>query len=414
MSNTKKTVSEHRLFVLSALERLENGELATLVLKDAPVESHRLCQEILLGVQRWNGSLVKMIQSNVKRKPKTWIQRLLKMALYELYFMNQAPHAVINEAVEICKQSKYKAQSNFVNAVLRQINYPAGVYANENFPDWLKNLWSQNGQWLKSLQKPPKSGVVFLSKTIPDSYKNLVERHCTIEGTLVPGVIYSTQKGPISTWQGYDDGEWWIMNPAAVHTVDFALSALPTINKVSALDMCAAPGGKTFRLKSRGISVVSMDISRSRLNRLEENAKRLGLSVDVIAQDATLFNPDLGTFDLVLLDAPCSGLGVIRKHPEIRWNRTLADVKSNALLQMRLLQTASRYVADNGRLVYCVCSLHPEEGDKVIHNFMEKNPDWQLHSEWKTPIHSSNVHQELLDGFQVYIFEKKINSDMNK
>ena len=130
-------MSEHRLFVLGALERLENGELATFVLKDSPAESHRLCQELIFGIQRWNGSLTKMIQSNVKKKPKAWVERLLKMALYELYFMKQAPHAVINEAVEICKQSKYKAQSNFVNAVLRQINYQQ-VCMPMVFPDWLK------------------------------------------------------------------------------------------------------------------------------------------------------------------------------------------------------------------------------------------------------------------------------------
>ena len=128
--------------------------------------------------------------------------------------------------------------------------------------------------------------------------------------------------------------------------------------------------------------MVSMDMSRSRLHRLEENAKRLGLSVDVIEQDATLYNPDLGTFDLVLLDAPCSGLGVIRKHPEIRWNRGFADVKSNAVLQLRLLQTASgRYVGEDGRLAYCVCSLHPEEGSGVIQKFLASNilsGDWRM------------------------------------
>ena len=109
--------------------------MATFILKDAPVGTHGLCQEILLGIQRWKGSLDKMIQSNVKRSPKSWVKRLLRLSLYELYFLQRPRHAVINEAVELCKQSKYKAQSSFVNAVLRQMKFPDGVYANENFPD---------------------------------------------------------------------------------------------------------------------------------------------------------------------------------------------------------------------------------------------------------------------------------------
>ena len=407
MSNTNKSVSEHRVFVLNALERVEKGELATYVLSDAPVDIHGLCQEMVLGIQRWSGSLDKMIQANVKRKPKTWVRRLLKMALYELYFLQKPRHAVINEAVEICKQSKYKAQSNFVNAVLRQIEFPDGVYANENFPDWLKELWAQNGRWLKSLQIPPKSGVVFVSKKVSQSYKELVDKHCTIEDIPIDGVVYSNQNGPIAKWVGYSEGEWWIMNPAAVYTADLAYDAVEKQNDIRALDMCAAPGGKTFRLKSHGASVVSMDISRSRLTRLEENARRLQLDIEIVQQDATKFNADLGTFDLVLLDAPCSGLGVIRKHPEIRWNRSLMDIKSNAILQQRLLNTASKYVNSDGVLAYCVCSLHPLEGERVIQQFLETNSSWTIRKSWKTPIDSKWVQEELLDGFQLYILQAK-------
>ena len=222
MSNLQKSVSEHRVFLLTALERVENGEMATTVLKDAPVATHGLCTEILLGIQRWKGSLDNMIQSNVKRTPKTWIKRLLRMALYELYFLQRPKHAVINEAVELCKQSKYKAQSNFVNAVLRQMKFPDGVYANENFPEWLKELWSQNGKWLKSLQVPPKSGVVFASQKVDDVYTKIVDSYCTVEDVPVDGVIYTNQKGPIAKWIGYSDGAWWIMNPAAVYAVDLS------------------------------------------------------------------------------------------------------------------------------------------------------------------------------------------------
>ena len=405
MSNTQKSVSEHRVFVLSALERIEVGEMTTNVLKDAPVDTHGLCQEIVYGVQRWKGSLDKMIQSNVKRKPKAWVRRLLYMALYELYFLEKPSHAVINEAVELCKQSKYKAQSSFVNAVLRQMTFPEGVYANENFPKWLFDLWAQNGRWLKSLQIPPKSGMIFGSQVIPDRYKDLVERPCKVENVEVNGAVYTNQKGPIANWVGYEDGEWWIMNPAAVHITDLAYNAVDKRDSITVLDMCAAPGGKTFRLKSYGASVTSMDISRTRLVRLKENARRLKMSINIVEQDATQYNSTLGLFDLVLLDAPCSGLGVIRKHPEVRWNRTIADVKSNVILQKALLQMACQYVKDGGVLAYCVCSLHPDEGKGVVQHFLHQNPNWTIIKTWTTSVDSKQIEHELLDGFQLYILQ---------
>ena len=163
MSNLQKSVSEHRVFVLTALERVENGEMATTVLQDAPAEYHGLCQEILLGIQRWKGSLDRMIQSNVKRTPKLWIRRLLRMALYELYFLQRPGHAVINESVELCKQSKYRAQAGFVNAVLDRYSSPMRCMRMKT-PQWLKELWAQNGKWLKSMQVPPKSGRICFTK----------------------------------------------------------------------------------------------------------------------------------------------------------------------------------------------------------------------------------------------------------
>ena len=129
------------------------------------------------------------------------------------------------------------------------------------------------------------------------------------------------------------------------------------------------------------------------------------MDVQIVEQDATHYDPNLGLFDLVLLDAPCSGLGVVRKHPEIRWNRALVDVKSNGILQRKLLQTASKYVKSNGVLAYCVCSLHPEEGGEVIEHFLNLNPTWKISKTWITPVDSKLVQEELLDGFQLYILE---------
>ena len=406
MSSTSKSISEHRIFVLSALERIENGEMATVILKDAPQQYLALCQEMIYGIQRWKGSLEKMIQLNVRKRPKLWTRRLLSMALYELYFLKRPPHAVINEAVELCNQSKFKKQSKFVNAFLRQAKLPENVYANDNFPPWLMDLWSQDGRWLKSLQVPPKSGVVFFDRAIPDTYQSIVERPCTINTEPVRGVVYSNQTGPVSGWQGYNEGDWWIMNPAAAYVVDVAVSHVVFKDSFRALDMCAAPGGKSFRLKSYGAEVTSMDMSSARLSRLEENAARLCLDINIIQHDGTKYDDSFGEFDLVLLDAPCSGLGVVRKHPEARWNRTITDVRSNAILQRKLLSCASQYVTGQGVLAYCVCSLHPVEGVEIINAFVETNPEWTVVQEWRTPIGSKSAMTELLDGFQLFVLKR--------
>ena len=125
-----------------------------------------------------------------------------------------------------------------------------------------------------------RSQESFLSlKVYQMEYQELVDRPCAIDNKQINGVVYTNQKGAIARWHGYEQGEWWIMNPAAVHAVDLAYRAVDKTGTITALDMCAAPGGKTFRLKSHGASVVSMDISRTRLSRLEENAKRLNMDV---------------------------------------------------------------------------------------------------------------------------------------
>jgi len=407
-SDIPNEISDHRAFLIVALERVEQGEMATVVLKDAPMNSYSLCQEILLGCQRWHGSLEHIIRLNARKTPKKGVRRILKLALYELYFLQKPPHAVIDQAVRLCKRSKFKAQHRFVNAFLRQVKYPEGVYANQNFPDWLMDLWKQNGRWLKSLQEPPKSGMVFVDSSSEKNYQEAIETQCTVDTEIVTGCFYSTQSGPISKWQGYDAGEWWIMNPAAVYVVDKMFTHI-TKSAPRVLDMCAAPGGKAFRMASLGATVTAMDISRSRISRLLENRERLKMPsemIDIVEQDGLVHNPLLDKFDAVLLDAPCSGLGVIRKHPEIRWNRSLVDVQANAILQRRLLQTASMYVSENGILAYCVCSLHPLEGQDVVDAFKQKNNGWNIIDIWTTPIDSQHIQEEKLDGFQLFILKR--------
>ncbi len=410
--NKISKVTPYRIFVLQALERVENGQLANIVLKDSPTENYALCQEMLYGCLRWQGSLDKMIVHNAKKRPKKAIRRILRMALYELYFMKKSKHAVIDQAVELCKMSKNHRAHKFVNAFLRQAEFPQGVYANENFPDWLVELWSQAGPWLKSLQDTPRVSMAFHSAQAMNEYSDVYESDCTVNGQSIANMMYGNQSGPITQWKGFADGHWWIMNPAAATVVDKTMEQV-TMSNPSVLDICAAPGGKSFRFNSLGANVTAMDVDEKRLKLFKENCKRLGISIPTHVQDGQTHNPQMGTFDVVFLDAPCSGLGVIRKHPEIRWNRTLSDIQSSALLQRNLLETSKNYVNENGILAFCVCSLHPLEGQNVVNDFLhdsignDGSAHWSLIHKWSTPIENKEILHEKLDGFQLFVLRRQ-------
>ncbi len=159
------------------------------------------------------------------------------------------------------------------------------------------------------------------------------------------------------------------------------------------LDLCAAPGGKTMQLASRGAAVTALDRSAPRLERLRENLARLGLTAEIAVADATTFAAE--PFDAVLLDAPCSATGTIRRHPDVAWSKAEADLGRLAELQSRLLDRAAELVRPGGRLVYCTCSLEPEEGEAQIAAFLAREPRFT-----RDPVRPEEVggRGELIDG----------------
>jgi 16S rRNA (cytosine967-C5)-methyltransferase len=142
-------------------------------------------------------------------------------------------------------------------------------------------------------------------------------------------------------------------------------------------DLCAAPGGKTAALAAAGAAVTAVDISQSRLKRLDGNLKRLGLQAELVAADLNTWQPE-EAFDAVLLDAPCSSTGTIRRHPDIPWLKQQSDIAVLAKLQAEMLARAAAWVRPGGLLVYCTCSLEPEEGDGQVAPFLDKHPDFVL------------------------------------
>jgi 16S rRNA (cytosine967-C5)-methyltransferase len=177
----------------------------------------------------------------------------------------------------------------------------------------------------------------------------------------------------VAAWPGFAEGGWWVQDASAA----IPARLLGVRPGETALDLCAAPGGKTLQLAAAGAQVTALDRSAARLKRLTENLARTGLSAEVVAADATQW-ADRRRFDAVLLDAPCSATGTFRRHPDVLWAARPADIVTLSALQARLLDAAAQRVNAGGRLVYCVCSLEPEEGQSQVDAFLVRTPGFAL------------------------------------
>jgi 16S rRNA (cytosine967-C5)-methyltransferase len=233
-------------------------------------------------------------------------------------------------------------------------------------------------------------------------------------GRVLPtGSVRAIVHGPISQLPGYADGTWWVQDAAAA----LPAKLLGDVRGLAVADLCAAPGGKTAQLAAAGARVVAVDRAPERLERLQQNLTRLQLTAETVAADVTEWQA--GPFDAVLLDAPCSSTGTIRRHPDIPWLKRAADITALAVLQRRLVARAAQLTKPGGVLVYCTCSLEPEEGIEVVRDLLNETPglirraisagEVHGHSEWLTadgdlrtlPCHLPDLDSRMagLDGF---------------
>ncbi len=285
----------------------------------------------------------------------------------QLAFMEVAPHAAIGLAVEQAKGSRAARHlSGLINAVLRRVSADKAAILSDqdastlNTPAWLWQRWVRHyGEDTASriaaahVEEPP------LDLSVKADAAACAER---LSGSLLPsGTVRLSAKGRIEDIEGYDEGAWWVQDAAA------ALPALllGDVNGLRVADLCAAPGGKTAQLAARGANVTAVDISGPRLRRLQENLARLNLKAETVRANVTEWTPS-EPFDAVLLDAPCSATGTIRRNPDIPYLKSEADITSLAAVQARLLKHAPNFLKPGGQLVYASCSLEPEEGEEQI------------------------------------------------
>ncbi len=298
-------------------------------------------------------------------KPR--LRNILRLGAAQLVFIEVAGHAAVDETVRLA--GREKSSRGLVNAVLRRITregktvVEAQDAARLNTPDWLWRSWAQTFGEAQAravasahLAEPPLDLTVASAATAAEWVKSL-DAEATFRTSLRRG-----GGGRIEDLPGYADGAWWVQDAAATLPARLLLSALDDPAGAGIIDLCAAPGGKTAQLAAAGARVTAVDRSGKRLGRVSENLARLGLEADLVTADAADWRPDVPA-DAVLLDAPCTATGTLRRHPDAAYLKSPSDVARMAAVQARLAEAARDMLRPGGVLVYCTCSLQAEEGE---------------------------------------------------
>jgi 16S rRNA (cytosine967-C5)-methyltransferase len=345
---------------------------------------------LVQGVLRHRGELDAALDTLSKRPLDDLdlpVQAALRIGAFELRHSRVPPHAAVDQGVQLVIKLKGGRAKGLVNALLRRVGkVELRPDPTRNHPDWLVSRWrlrfgpEKTDQWCaRNDAQAPFS--IACQGDIAGLCDAMAEHATSVEPAVLKGqelpnaFVLKGLKGAVTALPGFDSGQWWVMDPAAIATAD--LMQVQAGEKV--LDACAAPGGKSFRMASQGAVVTSVDRARSRLTRLQENAERLNLPVNVQEFDwIENERPDWDLFDAILVDAPCTGLGTLRRHPEIRWRSLPSDPLAMSLTQGPLLTAAAQLLRPGGRLVYAVCSPELEEGEQVVEAFLKKHSDFRL------------------------------------
>lgn len=305
------------------------------------------------------------------------LEWILMAAAAQILFLDQADHAAVDLAVRAARlEPKTASFSGLVNGVLRNLvrrreEFLALAHSQElDTPPWLAQRWRKAyGEAAERAIAAIHIEEPALDLTVKSDPELWAKR---LDGVVLPtGSVRLRTRTPVSELEGYVEGEWWVQDAAAALPARL-LCAQPDER---VLDMCAAPGGKTAQLALTGAQVTALDRSAERLKLLAANMVRLALHVDVAVADAASFTAQ--PFDAILLDAPCSATGTIRRHPDVPWTKKPGDIDALALLQTKILDRAAALLRPSGRIVYCTCSLEPDEGELQIASFLRRNPDFR-------------------------------------
>lgn len=402
-----------REIVLKALYEIEenggyfNSVLSSSLAKTSPLDQG-LVTELIYGVTKNRFALDHIIMqfSRIKLKKMTpWIKNILRMGIYQMYFMDKIPHsAACNECVKLSKKYAHTASSGFVNGVLRSvsrnintISFPSKENPYEylsvkySYPLWLtKKLVEQYGfdkseDFMKESNKshPVNLRVNNLLTTRDELISILSDEGISAcSSSLNPNCLTVEGKINIDQSPSYKKGLYSLQNISSFN----AVCELAPISGDFVMDICAAPGGKscaTAELMKNIGTVLSFDIYEHKIELIKKSAARLGINIISVAKNngCELLTEYTEKADKVILDAPCSGIGVIHKKPDIKWTRQESDIAELSLIQTQLINTACSYVKHGGILMYCTCTILKEENEDIISKFLKTHNDFSVLSQ---------------------------------
>ena len=330
---------------------------------------------LVMATLRQLGPIDRMLDPCLQREPPEAVRMILRLGAAQLFHLDTPAYAAVDSSVALTQTlPDTRGFKALVNAVLRRLGREGQrpVEPADFAPPWLFARWraafgeeAAKGIAAQIAEEPATD----LTPRDPAEASALAE---ALEASLLPGgSMRRAGRGRIEEWPGFEEGRWWVQDAAAAIPVRL-LAAEPG---ETAVDLCAAPGGKALQLAAAGASVTAVDRSGQRLGRLVDGLARTGLKAEVITADAEAW-PDPRQFDAVLLDAPCSSTGTFRRNPDVLWTLRPPDIAKVTGVQTRLLDAAARRVMPGGRLVYCVCSLEPEEGEAQARAFLKRHPEF--------------------------------------
>lgn len=376
----------------------------------------QFCRLLVLTVLRHWGQLqnfLALFLSKPLPKKRQDILIVLSMGIAQIYYLKTPMYASVDTSVELTRLIKQSSFSRLVNGVLRafirQLSALSEPNSLDNIPKWLFDSWQRT----YTTEEIKIFADMFLKESPLDiTVKSRPEFWAEKwQGEILDtNTVRCSFQGNVALMEGYDTGDWWVQEASA----SIPAQLFPNLYGMYVADLCAAPGGKTAQMAVQGARVDAYDISESRLKRLNENMKRLKLeqSVQTICQDILLLK-ETEKYDAVLLDAPCSATGTVRRHPDLYFHRTQSDVIRLSRMQKKLLEKAVQVTKTNGYIVYSTCSLQQEENEDVVTSTIQKMPHLkrvELSEKWKKYLNANGAIQVKptlnQDGFYAVLLQK--------
>lgn len=424
-------IDKAREIALKVLYRIDKERAYSNIALDEELKKNRnnlnekdigLISEIVYGTTTWKLTLDEIIKkySNIKlKKISIWILNILRIGIYQIIFLDKIPKsAAVNESVNLAKRYGHKSSSNFVNAILRKVEKKdfdeffeikddiERISKTTSMPTWIiEELLQENSidkvsEICQNSNKRPKVCIRVnkLNTTKEEVKKKLEGKGINARYGLINDFLILNKTKNIENMEEFKKGDFTIQDEAA--------GLIPLIlnpkEGEKILDACSSPGGKTTYMaeimNNKG-NIEAWDIHEHRVKLVQETSKRLGINIiNAKVNDATIYKEEYKEyFDKILLDVPCLGMGVLKRKPDIKWQRKKQDIEEITKIQMKILETCSNYLKSGGELVYSTCSIFDEENRQIIEKFIEKNKEFEI-------VKIKEIEQEF---FNKYIINSK-------